>query len=68
MLTVAEGVETPEQARWLSDAALISCKATGLVARYRWTICSLAEETVYAAVVRCAYVPYIHSESMPDCG
>jgi EAL domain-containing protein (putative c-di-GMP-specific phosphodiesterase class I) len=59
MLTVAEGVETPEQARWLSERGVnfmqgywIS-RPLPLDDFVRWL-----KETVYAAVVRCAYVPY----------
>ena len=41
MLTVAEGVTKRRNKRdGSANAALISCKATGLVARYRWTILS----------------------------
>lgn len=58
MLTVA-GNETPEQARWLSEIARVIFMQGYWISRplpgrfVRWL-----EETVNAAVVRCAYVPY----------
>lgn len=36
MSTVAEGVETPEQAARYANTALTSCKDTGLAVRCRW--------------------------------
>jgi sensor c-di-GMP phosphodiesterase-like protein len=36
LMTVAEGVETQEQAEWLRARAFISCRATGSADRCRW--------------------------------
>ena len=37
MSTVAEGVETPEQAAGCASMGLITCRVTGLAARCRWS-------------------------------
>ncbi len=36
LMTVAEGVETREQAEWLRGGAFISCRGTGSADRCRW--------------------------------
>lgn len=36
LMTVAEGVETQEQAEWLRGQAFISCRGTGSADRCRW--------------------------------